>query len=77
MSPIKIIDLLAVDVITHRHRNYFSYSAEIRAAHVSYTLPILSSYNYNLVQDAADKVNSFLLRSDAESFFGSFPEKAE
>lgn len=74
-NPVKIIDPLAVDVIRHRHRSYSSYSAEIRAAHVSYTLPILSTYNYNLAQDTADKVNDFLLRSDAASFFGRFPEK--
>jgi hypothetical protein len=75
MSPIKILDPLAVDVIRHRHKGGDSYSAEIRAAHVSYTRPILSTYNYKLAQDTADKVNDFLLRSDAISFFGRFPEK--
>ncbi len=75
MSPIKILDPLAVDVITHRHKRTYSYSAEIRAARVSYTLPILSTYSYNLAQNAANKVNDFLLRSDAASFFARFPEK--
>lgn len=75
MSPIKIFDPLAVDVISHRHKRAYPYSAEIRAAHVSYRLPILSTYNYNLAQNTADKVNDFLLRSDAASFFGRFTEK--
>lgn len=75
ISPIKILDPLAVDVIRHRRKGTYSYSAEIRAAHVSYTLPILSTYNYDLAQDTANKVNDFLLRSDAASFFGRFPEK--
>ena len=75
MSSIKILDPLAVDIISHRHKATYSYSAEIRAAHISYTLPILSTYNYNLALDTAKKVNDFLLRSDAGSFFGRFPEK--
>jgi hypothetical protein len=75
MSPIKILDPLAVDVIRHRHRGTDSYSAEIRADHVSYTLSILSTYNYKLAQDTANKVNDFLLKSDAVSFAKRFPEK--
>ncbi len=76
MDPIQILDPLAVDVITHQRKKNFSYSAEIRAANVPGTVPILSTYNYDVVQDTANKVNDFLLRSDAASFFGSFPEKA-
>jgi hypothetical protein len=78
MSPIKILDPLAVDVITHQRKgNDYSYSAEIRAASVAHTVPILSTYNYDFAQDTANKVNDFLLRSEAASFFGRFPEKTE
>jgi hypothetical protein len=73
MNPIKILDPTAVDIVQYRHKSTYSYSAEIRAAHVSYTLTILSTYNYHLVQDTANKVNDFLLRSDAASFFEKFP----
>ncbi len=75
MSPIKILDPLAVDVISHRQKGVNSYSAEIRVAHLPYTLPILSTYDYNLAQHTADKVNAFFLKSDAASFFGRFPEQ--
>lgn len=75
MSPIKILDPLAVDVIRHPHKGAYSYTAEIRSAHAFHTLPILSTYDHNLAQDSADKVNDFLLKSDAASFFGRFPEK--
>lgn len=75
MSPIKILDPLAVDVITHQRKGNYSYSAEIRAANVADTVKILSTYNYDFAQDTANKVNDFLLRSKAASFFGRFPEK--
>jgi hypothetical protein len=77
-SPIQVIDPLAVDVISHRYKStVYSYSAEIRSAHSSRILPILSTHNYNSAQDAANKVNDFLLRSEAASFVGRFPEKIQ
>lgn len=75
MSPIQILDPVAVDVITHQRKRTYSYSVEIRAANVPDKVPILSTYNYDFVQVPANKVNDFLLRSDAASFHGRFPEK--
>ena len=77
MNAIKILNPQAVDVIKHQNKGAYSYSAEIRADQVSYTLPILSTFNYELARDTADKINDFLLRSDASSFFIRFPEKTK
>jgi hypothetical protein len=75
MSPIKILDPLAVDVIIRHHRRVTFYTAEIRMPNVSYTLPIISTYNYKSAQDTADTVNTFLLKSKSVSFSKRFPEK--
>ena len=77
MSPIKIHRPLAVDVINIEGEGQTSYSAEIRAAEVSYRFSIFSSYNYGLVQDFADEVNDFLLRSNETSLLKIFPENKE
>ncbi len=77
MDPVKILDPLAVDVITHERKRNYSYTIEIRAAHAADRVVILSTYSYDFAQDSANKVNDFLLRSDAASFFGRFPEKAQ
>lgn len=75
MSPIQILEPVAVDVITHKYKRNYYYSAEIREANVSATVPILSTYNYDFVQTPANKVNDFFLRSKAAYFYGRFPEK--
>lgn len=75
MSPVKILDPLAVDVIIRHHYRVTSYTAEIRLSNVSYTLPLISTYNYKTAQDVADQVNAFLHRSNAVLFSKIFPEK--
>ncbi|MGP1383346.1 MAG: hypothetical protein ACTS2F_07265 [Thainema sp.] len=75
MSPIQIVDPIAVDVIKRDPRKKFtSYSAEIRAEHVSYTLTIMSSFNSDITYDVANKINDFLLRSDESEFYMRYPE---
>jgi hypothetical protein len=75
MSPIKIYKPLSVDVIRLWGKGGSSYSAEIRAADISYKFSIFSSYNYGSVQNVSDEVNNFLLRSNEPSFLKTFPEK--
>lgn len=74
MNPIKIHNVLAVDVIEHQGKTV-SYSAEIRAENLAFTLPIASSYNYKIAQNAADEVNAFLHSSSTNSFTTRFPRK--
>ena len=78
MSPVKIHQPLAVDVITFDDgEGGISYRAEIRAAEISYRVSILQLSNYGLVQDFADEVNDFLLRSNETSFLKRFPDHRE
>jgi hypothetical protein len=70
MSPIKIIDPIAVDVIQHEteSKGQFTYTAEIRSHQYSYSIIILADMYSKLPDEIANKVNDFLLRSDATSF---------
>lgn len=74
MQEIKILDPIAVDVTTHRRKKYStaSYSAEIRSSHISYTVPLLTSYSYEVAQSAANEVNKFLLSSQEPLFSKRF-----
>ena len=70
-----VVEPLAVDVIEVRNKANISYNVELRAAHISYTLPLLSAYDYKIAQDAANEVKAFLHSSNEKYFSKRFPEK--
>lgn len=78
MSPVEIIDPLAVDVIqNHYDRGMPTYRAEIRSTGFSYPIFIMSSYDFDVVYGVANKINDFLLRSDDSEFYISYPGNTE
>ena len=75
MSPVQVHQPIAVDVVEHRgSKGRRSYSAEIRAANVGYTVSILTSFRAETAQDVADEINAFLHESQASSFTATFPK---
>ena len=75
MSALKILEPLAADVTEHRTKATTSYNVEIRAAHISYTLTLLSAFDYKVAQNAANEVNTFLHSSNESLFSKRFPGK--
>ena len=76
MSSIKLIDPVAVDIteqVPSRGR-VNSYSADLRLTNLPYTVPLLSSYDFDVVRQVKQEVNDFLLHSDASSFSTHFPK---
>lgn len=70
-----VLEPLAADVIEVRNKANISYNVELRAANISYTLPLLSAYDYKIAQAAANEVNAFLHSSNEKHFAKRFPEK--